>query len=599
MGFFKKNKVIQIKDNSENENQDIKLIDRPKICCFDIESNDYIILEKEGFNLYSGSLGNKIKVPNSRRSDNHQLLLINDFPRNIHEYDIFILDLANFKIMDYNVEEHIRKHHTGKSALSLLSSYPETIFDPRPLSSRILRDELKKIGDRKNIIIVFGSSSYEIEYEPIKVTEGYIEKQPIEKYNIYSFVDYAPLKEAKFGKEISACEIRNDFRKLLENHCNQAVYEQTYYHPSRWKGNEQIWDKNYIPLLKNMSDEIVSISEFNKNTWILYLPQIEKKGDFLKSFLMDIAPSVFSDIFPFATTFCWKNEEEYYLPNQKKIIEEKELIIKEYEQKILEKDKEIKDNALKYSFLHKILTETGEELVNALVIYLNWLGFEKIKKIDEEKDDNDILEEDIQIEFDEGLLIIECKGIGGTSTDSDCSQISKIKHRRCRERNKFDVYALYIVNHQRFQPPSKRNNPPFSKNQISDSINDERGLLSTWQLFTLYQEIENGIINKVDARKALLQFGLINFTPENIVYIDEPKEIFMDGSVCIINIEGIELKIGDEIIIEKNKCYKKAIIIELQVNNISVQKVNEGEVGIKLDVGVKKKSKLWKKQRNN
>lgn len=600
MGFFKKNEKneLEIEENQETLAQKVEMIERPRICCFDIEDNEYKILEKEGFNLYSGSLGNKINVPNSMQRDNHQLLLINDFPRNLHEYDIFILDLTNSQTVEYNVEDHTRNHHIGKAAVSLLSSYPETIFDPRPLSSLILKKELKRIGNRENIIIVFSTGSYEIEYEPIKVTQGGAERQSVKKYNIYSFVDYPPIKETKYGKEIFVCDIRNDLRNLLEKHCEESFYEQTFFHPKRQEGNERVLDENYTPLLKNMSDEIISISEFNENSWIVYLPQIQRKGEFLKSFLTDIAPNVIPNLFPFSTTFSWKNDEKYCLPNQKRIIEEKELIIQEYEQKKLEKDNELNANNNEYAFLHKILTETGDELVDALVIYLSWLGFKNVKKMDEEKDETALFEEDIQIEFDDGLLIIECKGIAGTSTDADCSQISKIKHRRCRERSKFDVYALYIVNHQRFQPPLKRRNPPFSEHQIKDSINDERGLLSTWQLFNLYQEIEDGIITKIPARNDLLGFGLINFKPANIIYIDEPNEIFMNGYVCIVNLKGIELKVGDQIIIEKNNCYKKAVIIELQIDDIPFQKVDEGEVGIKFDVCVKKKSKLWKKQKS-
>ena len=34
-------------------------------------------------------------------------------------------------------------------------------------------------------------------------------------------------------------------------------------------------------------------------------------------------------------------------------------------------------------------------------------------------------EEDLQIDTESALLAIEVKGIGGTSTDSDCNQITK------------------------------------------------------------------------------------------------------------------------------------------------------------------------------
>src|SRR5690606_19221619 len=136
----------------------------------------------------------------------------------------------------------------------------------------------------------------------------------------------------------------------------------------------------------------------------------------------------------------WKQNQDYWLPNHNELLNDKELIDKEYKAKISSKEKEIESNLKKYSFLHDILSESGDELVKALEKYLKWLGFENVINVDEQNTENTVLEEDIQIELENGLLIIECKGIGGTSTDSDCSQISKIKHRRCKERNSFDVY---------------------------------------------------------------------------------------------------------------------------------------------------------------
>ena len=282
------------------------------------------------------------------------------------------------------------------------------------------------------------------------------------------------------------------------------------------------------------------------------------------------------------------------MPNQKKLIEEKNNIQAEYEIKLKSKEDEISSNYEHYSFLHELLTETGDELVDALFKYLKWLGFKKVIKMDEENSTS-ILEEDIQIELENGLLVIECKGIGGTSTDSDCSQIEKIKHRRSKERKKFDVYALYVVNHQRYLPPIERQNPPFTSNQQQDALNEERGLLSTWQLFNLYYEIEEGIISKEDAQKYFINYGLIEFKPTGLILIDEPKEILKKGSVCIVNIDNVELSIGEKILVEKNGKYKLATIESIQLDGKQVSNVKAGEVGLKLNIQISKKSKLWKR----
>ncbi|MFV9483150.1 hypothetical protein ACNI3T_04890 [Christiangramia sp. ASW11-125] len=204
-----------------------------------------------------------------------------------------------------------------------------------------------------------------------------------------------------------------------------------------------------------------------------------------------------------------------------------------------------------------------------------------------------IKEEDIQIESDKGLLVIEVKGIGGTSKDSECSQISKIKYRRARERNKFDVYGLYIVNHQRHIPAKERENPPFTPQQIQDALNDERGLLTTWQLFRLYHTISNDIITKSEARNLLYSYGLISFKPENLTQLGVIEEVFQKGKIFILEIGENEISIEQSLFVEKNNEFKKIVIQDLQVDGESVKKASNSEVGIKSDETVKKKSKVW------
>ena len=66
-------------------------------------------------------------------------------------------------------------------------------------------------------------------------------------------------------------------------------------------------------------------------------------------------------------------------------------------------------------------------------------------------------------------MTIEVKGISGTSTDKDCSQIDKVVKRKMKKYDRTDVNGLYIVNHQRYLPPLSRDNPPFKDIQIKDA----------------------------------------------------------------------------------------------------------------------------------
>lgn len=586
----------------DNKKELNKIIERPRICCIDLKEEFVSILKDSGANVYNGTLGSKVRVQNtSYDNEGHKLLLNNFFPSNFHEFDIFIIDLAYFETIDFEYNEHIREEHTGKTEQFFLSNFPETVFDPRPFATSILKKLFAQISNRKYLTIVFSSKSYDNGYQLVSISNNRIEKGRVMNYNIYDFWTDMPIASSKHGEEITICKSHPELQTFLERYKSGAFYNQTFEHPTRreesfTKGFYEVRlvkDDTFIPLMTSVNDDIISYFDVKNN--LIVLPQIKDKGSFLIDFFSNVAPDLYPDLFPYSTAFSWKNEQEYWLPNHSTLLKNKSDIQQEYDEKILKSENDIKENIECFSFLHKLLTETGDALVKSVIIFLKWLEFENVKDFDEVETNSNILEEDIQIELSEGLLIIECKGIGGTSKDSYCNQISKIKFRRCEERGKFDVYALYIVNHQRHLPPLKRQNPPFQDNQLKDAVNEKRGLLTTWQLYNLYFDVTNGIITKEEARESLLGYGLIEFKPKDLVKIYEPTEFFKNDTVCIVIVEDLSLSVNDELFVEHDGRFELMKILLIKENNISVQQASNGELGLELSSKIKKKSILWKR----
>jgi hypothetical protein len=327
---------------------------------------------------------------------------------------------------------------------------------------------------------------------------------------------------------------------------------------------------------------------------IIALPQINGcKKVFVLDLIDNILPDLFPEIFPYSEQFSWIKSETYFLPNQSDFLQGKTQLKTAYDMAIAEIDIKIEDNQSEYQFLHNLITETNDSLAKSIELFFKWLGFENIINMDETNPT--IKEEDLQIALDNGLLVVEAKGIGGTSQDNDCSQINKIKHRREKERKSWDVFALYIVNHQRYLPPHQRRNPPFSKHQISDAQSEERGLLTTYELFKLYSNIENGLITKNDAISCLLEFGLIEFKPSNSLLIGYPLEVHHKGKVIIVDIKDTPLLKGRSIIACNNSNWFKVEILEIQLDGKTVESASECQVGIKLSRSVLKTSELWLK----
>src|SRR5690606_33827519 len=110
------------------------------------------------------------------------------------------------------------------------------------------------------------------------------------------------------------------------------------------------------------------------------------------------------------------------------LLQDRVYLEERFNKDIAENKKELDSLKVKYKFLSDLLVESGEALVSAVEEYLKWLEFESVVNLDDTNPD--LLEEDIQVDCKGRFLVVEIKGIGGTSTDKDCSQISKIKYRR-------------------------------------------------------------------------------------------------------------------------------------------------------------------------
>lgn len=353
-------------------------------------------------------------------------------------------------------------------------------------------------------------------------------------------------------------------------------------------------DNNFIPLLLNNDGEIIAFYHAHSKGVVLVFPCIKDKKSFLLELFNNYLSELFPNLFPYHGQFGWLDNGDYLLPGEAELIDERDDIEKRYMAEVGANEKSIETVKEHYSFLRDLISESGDKLVSAVEHYLKWLEFPSVLNLDETNPD--LLEEDIQVDCEDKFLVVEIKGVGGTSTDKDCSQVSKIRYRRAEQRNKFDVYGLYIVNHQRYMPPKTRNNPPFTENQIKDAVLDKRGLLTTYDLYNAYFLIESGVILKDEVRDCLFEYGLVELKPKNIVSLGVPQEYFSSGTVAIIVLNGVRLTEGMSLYVKKNDQYSKVEIISLRVNNQDVDEAETGEVGVELNCPVKSKSEFFVKQ---
>ncbi|WP_374964349.1 hypothetical protein [Spongiibacter tropicus] len=422
---------------------DLEPYRQPMVFLFDVEEAVAEKLNELRINSYKGSFGSIIEVKNKNHEEKF-LKLNYDYPANLHEFDVVMLDLTKNKSENYDPSQHQLNNTSGNTAHALLSRYPEQVFDPRPLSINIVSKDLNDLFEKKSVIIAFCGSEHVSEYQFVEITSRGASITGREELSSFRFYQNFPGYKSRSGRKVKLPEKESKLSPLFLKHLDNIHFETAYYHPTVWRDGKNQQADDFVPLLLNERDEIVSYAHFVEKSIVFVFPDMADKPSFVSELFKTYLPEIVPEIFPFHGEFKWLDDGDYPLPGEKQLLQDRSEFEEKYNRYIAENEKKLASLKVKYKFLSDLISETGGTLVSAVETYLRWLGFESVVNLDDTNPD--ILEEDIQIDCEDRFLVIEIKGIGGTSTDKDCSQISKIKYRRAEERGKFDVFGLYIVN---------------------------------------------------------------------------------------------------------------------------------------------------------
>jgi hypothetical protein len=527
------------------------------------------------YNVASGNLGVTKIIQFEQYENNKYVDLDYKMIGNLHEYSIVIIDLQRENDVKYCEES---EEPDGIPYLFQIS-YPQKELIPTPLVLSIMKSKLRT----QCLKVIFAGNDYTEKYNVIEVIKQKQYSYSYEEvHNVYEIIQASAT--SKHGKKMQT--EKNNLANCISQYAKE--YKVVFGLPTKWDKGSHTWitDPNYIPLMKNQDGEVISYIGYSENCgYEIVLPVCEKKEELIVKLLSSVLPEIIPSFFPESKEFAWINEQEFLPKEILAIEEERNKIQEEYNLKINSLDERRIDIEKKYKFLNDLLIETGDKLVDAVCTYFKWLGFSNVEAID---GNEDILREDIQITEDDKMYIIEVKGIGGTSTDSECSQVAKHRRKREKEHRDKEIIPIYIVNHQRYMRPSLRQNPPFSDNQIDYAENDERGLLTTLQLYNQYKLIESGIFTKDETRNSLVEWGLISLIPKNLISIGIYDEYFKKPKAGILTLNNVRIKVGDEIYAQKGERWIRTQITSIQLNDENVDCADNGEVGIVTDIELEK-----------
>ena len=562
------------------------LYPKPRICTFNLDNSLISALKKRYDDVFEGSFSCIY-----RNVEYHTyppaLSVQYEFPDNIHEYDVFILDLQHSEVKDFffvDIDRVDCVFTMGKDVGSEV--------DARVGALKFFNEEIKEIYKPILVIILCGT------YNQYQYYVGG-QNTPI-KFNTFPFSDLDNLgKIDRGGIEVVSRKDATSLDYLFQKYLPKVTYDMSFSIPyvlTDSSPKRRIEDPTYSIYLRNSNGQMISFKKKIDDKTYLIFPRIQNKKDFLLEFIDNVANQDFSEFFPVSITNSWINNAPYISISEELLIRQKKEIIEKYENDIAAINDTIEKERERDKFMSDILIETGDNLVVAVSEVLKKLPFKNVEISDKLAADK-ILEEDLEINLaNEHQILAEVKGIYGTSTDSDCSQIYKVVNRRREAMKRFDITGIYIVNHQRGIPPIKRRNPPFSLNQIRDAEIDNRGLLTTWELFKAMRLYENGLLSFDHFIVSLTNPGLITFLPDKIINIGIVKEYFAKVNAAIINITS-PVEAGDEIFYIENEIYEQMIIESIRIDDHSVEAASDCEVGIVFSRKVAKGSILYKKKK--
>ncbi|MBZ6397555.1 MULTISPECIES: hypothetical protein [Pantoea] len=539
---------------------------KPLIYLLNLENTVQDVLSAKKFNVHSKKM-NGYKRYNFTYNLALQIPYRNEIPLDIHEAEVVVIDTTSKNYF-------IPSPNNGFGFYYKDTPY---LVDLLPMDVMFASQNIFSTN-RKQLLIFFASEYTSATYRA--VSDGQL-GQTIEADSLWiPHSQFSVINRAGRRIHISQGEFEKEIKTCLGKYLAEASYSLVI----RRFVNDNV-------LAVDDSNEPVSVLRRIGEKYVMVLPDIKNKDEFLCELFSKVLPEHkdLGSLFPENDNFSWTHDFSYISIEERNKILAIEEELKSHEEKLasLKEEYESVHNKEENVKLRNILKETDDELVFSVAWFFDYLGFQNIETPDDEVvvDEGDVFEEDLRVITDEMTLLFEVKGIGGTSTDANCAQISKIVNRR-RKADRTKLYhGVYIVNHQRYKAPKERERIPFNERQIEDAEIANRGMTFTYELFHVYHMIEAGILTKEAVREAFKQEGLINFRESlcSLTFNHCYKKPIV-YSLIMEQQEGIVMTRNDKIAIQDNEEHWHLLTIEgLQIDSVDYEEVSNGTIGIKVD----------------
>lgn len=563
----------------------------PRILLVDIDDAVEKRLKSNGFNVTSGSFGFKYKTPTERVP-----CQMNGRLRYLHEQDIVIVNLLRPGAVDapslIGVPEEIAAGQTV-----FVSPRGQDYFDPTCAFARDHRGEFQAVLQRGGVLVVFAAQRYVEKYYTCRVENWSYASLSSFSVDNYSWLPvYISATASATGREIIVHD-SSSYAKTIAHDYKGITYECTF----QTYATDQVLFRNSSGQAAGFLRRIEADDPQLSPGLVIVLPQFDDLYVPIANLLTGVLPDLKPEIVPDLARNAWLDDEDYMFPAVKKLLNEKNSLIEEYNSRIAAIETRIAKAKDEYGFLTAILTAqgTGNSLKDSVRRVLNFLGYVDVVDVDELTSSREDKQEDLQIRDGGRLTIIEVKGIKGNPTDDDLQALVKYMSRRMRESGRTDLHGILVVNHKKLLPPLKREDPAFTPQQIEDAISDHCTLVSTWDLFQAARLFQEKFVSFDELDRALHTPGLFRPISQSWKDIGSIEAQYHNKAVVGLELEVDELHINDELIVQDANDYFRQRLTSMRIDDRPVDSATKGDrVSIQLDRPVSKRARIYFTGRN-
>ena len=550
---------------------------RPKVIVIDAP-DIYEALRGRGYAATRGTFGQPRNV--APAAGYIPLKLSGELP-GYPEQEIVIADLAGPEPMNAELDK-TDTPPPGVEALWVSLGHGQV--DPRPAVMSHVRSEGDRILRHGGVFVLFAAPLTRPEYVYARRSpyDGGLDPHSsvlnADNWSLLSELQWLAVS-ADFGEEMDAADNVLPREFGIDKYFNNGHFDCTI--------GLQRDHARWITLATNKyGDPVAGVivpSEKNKDTagLIFVFPQLDRRAELAIDLMENVLPRLRPRLFPHSEGSRWTRRAEYELPRVAALRTEIARLEEEARVRVGELEEKIQEERTEYSYLHDLVTATGESLVQAVARTLKTLGFNDVQDVDAEaraNGDSGNLREDLRIMDARVPVLVEIKGIAGLPKEASSLQVGKYLIPRMRDWENTKLRGLAIVNHQRNLPALERENEHvFQPDVVSNAEELGFGLLTAWDLFRLARGFLAHGWHHDDIAELFVTPGRVRPIPAHYEFIGLVDGFWPQVGALGIRLELDSLTVGDRIAYELPVDFVEEEISSLQVDQKDSGKAEPGD----------------------